>query len=135
MLVLRVLVGVLAAVLCAWFVTGLVQTHDQTDVNTLVRDHSKLSPAQAHAAESRLSEAGTLNPDESLGSLRALVQARAGETRQAIATALAVARAHGQDVNAWLVLEYLVRGGLDPPLYKLAAARATALVPAVRSGS
>lgn len=135
MLALRVVIGGVAAVVCAWFVLGLVQTHDQTQVNRLIGDHNKLTSAQASAAESTLSEAGILNPDESLGSLRALVQTRAGQHRRAIATALSVARAHGQDINAWLVLEYLVSGGIDPALYRVAAARTAVLAPPVRSGT
>jgi hypothetical protein len=135
MFALRVVLGAVGAVLCAWFVLGLIQTHDQTQVNTLVTDHSRLSFAQARAAQKSLNEGETLNPDESLASLRALVQTRAGQTRKAIATALAVARAHGQDINAWLVLEYLVSGGVDPPLYRLAAARTAVLAPPVRAHS
>jgi hypothetical protein len=131
MVVARMLLGITALLACIWFGIGVRATHDESVVSALLADHSTLSQSQATGAEARLADAGFLNPDESVSTLRAIVQTRAGHVRAAIATALGVVRAHPQDISAWLVLEYLVSGGVDPALHRLAAARSLALAPPV----
>jgi hypothetical protein len=127
----RWLLGAGAVLVCAWFALGIRAGHDIDAVNALLADHSSLTRAQATSADGRLSDAALLDPDESIDSTRAIVQARAGQPRRAVATARAVARAHGLDLNAWLVTEYLAGGGVDPAVHRSAVAHTAALVPPV----
>jgi hypothetical protein len=127
----RWLLGAGAVLACAWFALGIRASHDIDAVNALLADHSSLTRTQASTAAGRLSDAALLDPDESIDSTRAIVQARAGQPHRAVTTARAVARAHGLDLNAWLVAQYLAGGGVDPAVHRSAVAHTAALVPPV----
>jgi hypothetical protein len=126
------IVCVLAAVaVCAWFALAIRASHAEDVVQSLLNTHPRLTAAQARAADSELDAAAFLNPDEAIDATRTIVDSRAGDLHGAIALALATARAHPQDATSWVVLEYLVAGGVNPRLHRIAAAHSQALVPPV----
>jgi predicted Zn-dependent protease len=110
----RLTAAVLAAVACAWFVLGGVQSHDLTAATNLATA-ATVSSAQAAHARSLLSVAGTLNPDREVTLVRADLLLRTGQAGQAQRLTESVTRAEPRNILAWYELA-TEAGGSAPVL-------------------
>lgn len=97
---LRLAPALAAVAVAAWFGLGWVQARDTQRAATLV-SAANLSPAQAQAATSLLSSAGTLNPDRAVDLLRAQLASDQHHNRQALAILRSVTRAEPLNFEAW----------------------------------
>jgi hypothetical protein len=127
---LRWLLGLGAAALCAWFVLGTVQAHDQDSATSLIDSAGTPSPALTARILHLLNVAGTLNPDRDVALLRSQAQSRAGHDAAAMRTAQAAARAEPLDIDAWTVLAFAAQSA-DPAEARLARAQQARLAPPV----
>jgi hypothetical protein len=121
-----------AAALCAWFVLGTVQAHDENVATALIDNTGTPSPALTHRILSLLDTAGTLNPDRDIALLRSQAQTRAGRDAAAVRTARAVTRAEPLNIDAWTVLAFAAQP-IDPAQARLARAHQASLAPPVPS--
>jgi hypothetical protein len=119
-----------AAVLCAWFVLGTVQAHDENVATALIDGHGAPSPALTTRILRLLDIAGTLNPDRDIALLRSQAQTRAGRDAAAVRTARAATRAEPLNIDAWTVLAFAAQP-IDPAEARLARARQASLAPPV----
>ncbi len=119
-----------ALVVCAWFVLGAVQTHDENAATSLIDDPSTPTAALTARIMRLLDGAGTLNPDRNIDLLRSQAQSRAGRSGAAIRSALAVARAEPLNIDAWTVLAFAAQQ-VDPSLARLARREQAELAPPV----
>lgn len=119
-----------SVVVCAWFVLGAVQTHDENDATALIDQPGAPSAALTARIMHLLDGAATLNPDRDIDLLRSQAESRAGENRAASWTALGVARAEPQNIDAWTVLAFAARH-VDPAQARLALVEQTKLAPPV----
>jgi hypothetical protein len=124
--------AVSAAALCAWFVLGTVQAHDENVATALIDNTGTPSPALTHRILSLLDTAGTLNPDRDIALLRSQAQTRAGRDAAAVRTARAVTRAEPLNIDAWTVLAFAAQP-IDPAQARLARAHQASLAPPVPS--
>ena len=92
--------------LCAWFVLGAVQAHDENRATALIDAAGTPSPALTSQILHLLDVAGTLNPDRDIALLRSQAQTRAGRDAAAVRTAQGVARAEPLNIDAWTVLAF-----------------------------
>jgi predicted Zn-dependent protease len=127
-IVARLVLVTTALAVCACYALGVLSTHDQSSVASLLDRHGSLTAVQASDAEAMLSDAKTLNPDPTLDVMRAEVEFRAGHVARAVRIAKDVAGRAPSDAGAWLVLELLTRN-LDPATNRLAQDRVRLLVP------
>ena len=130
MLAPRLAVFAVAVAVCAWFVLGVVQTHDQTRATSLIDQSGTPTAALTAQILSLLGGAATLNPDRDIDVLRAQAQTRAGRSAAALATARRIVRAEPQNPDGWIVLGFAA-GQADPSLARLAQAKLLALAPPV----
>ncbi len=100
---------VLALTVCAWYILGIREFGEQAQIKSLAFRHSRLTTAQARAAEGTLNEARILNPDQSVDSLRAIVASKAGDFKGALTIAEAMARREPQDLEAWKLVSVLAK--------------------------
>jgi len=121
--------ALLALVVCAWFVLGIVQTHDAQRATAIVQGAGRLSAAQEDRADDLLSDAATLNPDRQIDLLRAQLLVREGRSTAARAILAHVLTEEPQNIDAWVALARSSQG--DPQSFRLALARARALAPVV----
>ena len=129
--VLRWALLALAAVVCAWFALGAVQTHDQNAATALIDQPSAPSAALTQLRiMSLLDGAGRLNPDRDIDLLRAQAETRAGRPAAAVRTALAVTGAEPLNIDAWTVLAFAARP-VAPALARHAQVEQTELAPPV----
>jgi hypothetical protein len=126
----RWLIAVGATVLCAWFVLGAVQAHDENRATTLIDGAGTPSPALTSQIMHLLDVAGTLNPDRDIALLRSQAQTRAGRDAAAVRTAQGVARAEPLNIDAWTVLAFAAQP-IDPAEARLARAHQASLAPPV----
>ncbi|MGO9960657.1 MAG: hypothetical protein ACLP50_32560 [Solirubrobacteraceae bacterium] len=119
-----------ALVVCAWFVVGAVQTHDENAATGLIDEPSTPTATLTARIMQLLDGAGTLNPDRDIDLLRSQAQSRAGRSEAAMRSALAVARAEPLNIDAWTVLAFAAQQ-VDPSLARLARRRQTELAPPV----
>jgi hypothetical protein len=129
-MLVRIALAGLAAVVCAWFVLGIVEAHDQTRATALMSLPGTPSRAQTGQILGLLDDAATLNPDRQIDLLRVQAEQRGGEAAAALKTAEAAARAEPQNAFAWVVLQFAARP-LDPALAQLAGERERQLAPPV----
>jgi len=122
----------LAVAAAAWFALGVRAAHDQDAVSALVNSHTSLTAAQANAAEVKIGDAQTLNPDESLLALHAQIEFNAGHAATAERLAKTLVRRAPRDVDSWVTLAVLTRRG-DPAANALAIAKVHQLAPPVSS--
>jgi hypothetical protein len=127
---LRATVALGAAVLCAWFVLGAIQAHDENRATTLIDSSGTPSAATTSRILHLLDAAGTLNPDQDIALLRSQAQSRGGHDRAAVLTALGVTRAEPLNIDAWTVLAFAAQS-VDPAQARLARARQRRLAPPV----
>jgi hypothetical protein len=130
MLAVRVAVFAFAVAACAWFVVGLVQTHDQSKATGLIDQPGTPSPALTKRILSLLDGAGRLNPDRNIDLLRSQALSRAGRAPAAVATAERVVRAEPDNVDAWIVLGFAARR-IHPNIAQLALEKEIELAPRV----
>ncbi len=121
-----------AALLCAWFVLGTVQAHDESVATALIDRSGTPSPALTARILGLLDTAGTLNPDRDIALLRSQAQTRAGRNVAAVRTARGVTRAEPLNINAWTVLAFAAQP-VDPTEARLARAHQHSLAPPVPS--
>jgi hypothetical protein len=119
-----------AAVVCAWFVLGTVQAHDENRATALIDSNATPTSAVTSRILHLLDTAGTLNPDQDVALLRSQAQTRAGRNAAAVRTAQAVTRAEPLNIDAWTVLAFAAQP-IDPAEARLARARQASLAPPV----
>jgi predicted Zn-dependent protease len=115
---------------CAWFALGVRAAHDQDAATNLLNQHISLTAAQANEALSQISNAGVLNPDETLNILRAQVELHSGHPARAVAVAEEVVRSEPRNAEGWFILA-LVSRGKYAATGRLAHAHLRQLVPPV----
>jgi hypothetical protein len=130
MLVPRLAVFAAAIVVCAWFILGVVQTHDQARATALIDESTRPSAALTANILRLLDGAGTLNPDRDVALLRAQAQTRAGDGGAALRTAEGVVRDEPQNIDAWVVLGFAAQS-VHPGLARLAREKELELAPPV----
>ncbi len=128
----RWLLALGAAVLCAWFVLGTVQAHDEDAATALLDQSGSPAPATTARILHLLDTAGTLNPDRDIALMRSQAQSRAGRNAAAVRTAQAATRAEPLNIDAWTVLAFAAQS-TDPAEARLARAQQTRLAPPVPS--
>ncbi|HEY6526779.1 MAG TPA: hypothetical protein VIY10_23530 [Solirubrobacteraceae bacterium] len=116
--------------LCAWFVLGAVQAHDENRATALIDAAGTPSPALTSQILHLLDVAATLNPDRDIALLRSQAQTRAGRDAAAVRTAQGVARAEPLNIDAWTVLAFAAQP-IDPAEARLARAHQASLAPPV----
>jgi hypothetical protein len=126
----RGLIAAGATALCAWFVLGAVQAHDENRATALIDRAGTPSPALTSQILHLLEVAGTLNPDRDIALLRSQAQTRAGRDAAAVRTAQGVTRAEPLNIDAWTVLAFAAQP-IDPAQARLARARQARLAPPV----
>ncbi len=127
---LRWLIAAAATALCAWFVLGAVQAHDENRATALIDAAGTPSPALTSQILHLLDVAGTLNPDRDIALLRSQAQTRAGRNAAALRTARGVARAEPLNIDAWTVLAFAAQP-IAPAEARLARAHQASLAPPV----
>ncbi len=127
---LRWLIAAGATALCAWFVLGAVQAHDESRATTLIDGSGTPSPALTSQILRLLDTAGTLNPDRDIALLRSQAQTRAGRDAAAVRIAQGVTRAEPLSIDAWTVLAFAAQR-IDPAEAKLARGHQARLAPPV----
>jgi hypothetical protein len=130
MLVPRLAVLAVAMVACAWFILGVVQSHDETRATAFIDESGTPSAALTAKILGLLDGAGTLNPDDDIAILRAQAQTQAGDSAAAVRTAEGVARDEPQNIDGWVVLGFAARS-VDPGLASLAREKELELAPPV----
>jgi hypothetical protein len=130
---LRLTLAAFAVVACAWFVLGIVQSHDQSRADALIHQPGTPTPAQTARILSLLHGAAALNPDRNIDLLRAQAQTRGGQAAAAERDMKQVVRDEPMNVDAWIVLG-LAAGQRDPATASLARARERELAPPVPAG-
>jgi hypothetical protein len=129
-LALRLALVALSVVVCAWFIQGEVQTHDENRATALIDQPGTPAAALTAKVLHLLDSAGTLNPDRDIDLLRAQAQTRAGESAAALATVAPVVRDEPQNIDAWVVLGLAAQRD-DPRLASLAREKELELAPPV----
>ncbi|HWJ50969.1 MAG TPA: hypothetical protein VNR42_08115 [Solirubrobacteraceae bacterium] len=105
MVKLRVALGIVALVVCAWFELGIRQAHDTAAATAIVTAHPQTaSAAQTRKVESLLHAAGQLNPDVEVDLLRGRIVLAGGDPAGARRIIAAVTRAEPRNLEAWLTL-------------------------------
>ncbi len=100
----------LAALVCAWFVVGIRQTHDTAQAVAIVSSASALTAQQAAHVESLLSSAGTLNPDNQLELLRGRVALLQNQRARAISILQDLVRREPLNIEGWIWLAVAAGG-------------------------
>jgi predicted Zn-dependent protease len=124
----RLAVMVLAMVASAWFVLGIRQAHDTTQAQEILSASRSVGGAQARKAESLLSAAAQLNPDQEVQVLRGRLALAQGDKPRALAILQAVTRAEPRSREAWLWLAQAAIG-LNPALFNHALKTVFAIDP------
>jgi hypothetical protein len=101
---LRVLLLVVAVVVCAWFALGIRQAHDTASASSSLSSSTRLTAAQAKHLDSILDEAGFLNPDREVSLLRAQVARQRRQLAKAQSIILQVVHDEPLNVEAWFAL-------------------------------
>lgn len=128
--IVRVLAGLGAALICAWFALGIRQANDLSQATAIVSATSRPSPDRAQRAASLLHSAGSLNPDRMVDIVRAQLDIAEGRLRSARSTLLRVVAAEPENVVAWTTL---ARAAVRAPrLFYVAAIHVRELAPPVR---
>jgi hypothetical protein len=127
--VARVIVTALAALGCAWFVFGIRQARDTSEVSALVSSNARLSPAQIHRAAALLDTAKVLNPSTETDVLRARLEQAQGDLPRARSTLERVVAKEPRNLIAWLWLTRFSAGA--PQTFLRAAAHVRQLAPQV----
>jgi predicted Zn-dependent protease len=130
---LRLALAASAVVACAWFVLGIVQSHDQSRADALIHQPGTPTATQTARILSLLRSAATLNPDRDIDLLRAQAQTRGGQPAAAEREMKEVVRDEPMNVDAWIVLG-VSAGRRDPATASLARVRERALAPPVPAG-
>jgi predicted Zn-dependent protease len=120
---------VAAVVVCAWFVLGVVETHQTNRATAILGARGRLDSAQRAHVASLLSGAGSLNPDRQVDILRAQLDVREGHPAAARAILRGVVAQEPENIDAWVALARASAG--DPQTFRLALTRARALAPLV----
>jgi hypothetical protein len=100
----RVLVGVLAVVLCAAFIVGVRQAHSSNALNAMLATGDPLTPTQQRSAASDLSSARFGYPGQDVQILAAQLALREHHFARAELISLAITRAEPDNLQGWLVL-------------------------------
>jgi hypothetical protein len=127
--IVRVLAGLGAVLICAWFAIGIRQANDLSQATALVSASSRPSPEQAQRAVSLLRSAGGLNPDRMVDIVRAQLDIAEGRLQSARSTLLRVVDAEPENVVAWVTLARAAVGA--PRLFYSAAIHVQELAPPV----
>jgi predicted Zn-dependent protease len=128
----RAVLVVVALVVCAWFVLGIVQAQDTQRATALIAGGNRLSPAQARHARALLDSAGTLNPDLTIDLLRGQLAADQHQLAAAERIAQSVARREPLSLAAWSQLAYAAARRGDRTRLVVAARHISELYPKLR---
>jgi hypothetical protein len=109
---------VLAVAAGAWFVLGASEAHDVDAATAIVSSQNTITPAQARHADSLLSSASTLNPDQEIGVLRARVALGQGSEKRARQILIGVIHREPKLLDAWV---WFQQASSDLPLGVIAA--------------
>jgi len=125
----RIVLVVLALVVCAWFALGVRAFKDENAADASITVPGAIAAAQARADRALLEEARVLNPDQNVDLIIAQLDARTGDRPAALTIAHRVARSEPENVNAWLLITELAPR--SSAAYRQAAAHARLLAPPV----
>jgi hypothetical protein len=128
---IRAPLALAALALAAWLGVQAVGARAQDELTDLALKPGKLTPAELRHADALVERAGRLSPDRRPQMFRALLEAREGDRRAAVAGLASVARAEPENVQAWALLARLA-AGYDDALAARARARVRVLAPPVR---
>ncbi len=126
----RLVVLLIAVVACGWYILEIREFKALNRIEAFVQQHTKITRAQANAADATLDDAQFLNPNQAVPSTRAVVATKVGDRRRAVAIAEAVARREPLNFGSWEFVAYLFQDTGSPTL-RLAEARIRMLVPPV----
>ncbi len=126
----RLAILLIAVVACAWYILQIRELSERDRITAFVNQHTKISEAQAKAADATLDDAQFLNPDQAVSSLRSVVATRVGDRSRALAIAEAIARREPLNYGTWEFVAYLLEG-THSPMLRLAKAHIRMLVPSV----
>lgn len=125
---LRVLLALLAAAACAWFVVGIRQARDVSRATTLLGSGGHVDGATGARIASLLNGAALLNPDREVDLLRAQLADERGQRARAQRILRRVVAAEPRNALAWV---QLARSATNGATLALAYHHIEALVPAV----
>ena len=80
----RLAIAALAVAACAWFVIGVIQSHNESRATALINGGGTPTPTQTAQIGHWLDTAATLNPDRNIDLLRAQAEVRAGQSARAL---------------------------------------------------
>jgi len=126
----RLAILLVAVVACAWYILQIRELNERERVTAFVDQHTRITEAQAKAADATLANAQFLNPDQLVRSLRAVVATKAGDRSRAIAIAEAIVRREPLNYGTWEFVAYLF-AGTDSRTLRVAQAHIRMLVPSV----
>jgi Flp pilus assembly protein TadD len=126
----RFAIAALAVAACAWFVIGVIQSHNQSRATALINGGGTPTAAQTAQIEHWLDRAATLNPDRTIDLLRAQAEVRAGQGAKALALMKRVVADEPRNADAWVVFGFAAQSQ-SPALARLAHAELLKLVPRV----
>ena len=69
----RLAIAALAVAACAWFVIGVIQSHNESRATALINGGGTPTPAQTAQIGHWLDTAGTLNPDRNMSAMRCVL--------------------------------------------------------------
>ena len=122
-----------AAIACAWFVLGAIQTRDQNQATALIDSVSTPTPALTARILHMLDTAQTLNPDRTVDLLRVQALIRSGHQSAGLRVAERLVAAEPLNIDAWTVLGFAARSG-HPVQFRLAERKLRELAPPVSPG-
>lgn len=125
----RVLVLVVAVAAAAWFALGIRQSTDTARATALITGPAPLSAADARRASTLLSDAATLNPDQTVGILRGQLALDLRHNAAAVRILLGVTRREPDNLAAWIQLAYAAGRAGDRSILVLTGREISRLFP------
>ncbi len=100
----RLAVMAAAAIACAWFALGIVESHDLDRATTVISQPKAYGSATLRSTSGLLNSAGVLNPDAEVDILRGRLELAEGRTAGALKTLTDVAHREPLNIEAWIWL-------------------------------
>jgi predicted Zn-dependent protease len=126
----RLAIAALAVAACAWFVIGVIQSHNESRATALINSGGTPTRAQTAQVGHWLDTAATLNPDRNIDLLRAQAEVRAGQSARALVLMKRVVREEPRNADAWIVFAFAAQSQ-SPALARMAHAEVLKLAPPV----